>query len=56
MQYTDLTIAVEPYRITSDTAELVIDNKDDFEGSGSKEYVLKFGNNEILTPKTQKRA
>jgi len=29
MQYTDLTIAVEPYRITSDTAELVIDNKDD---------------------------
>jgi len=70
MQYTDLTIAVEPYRITSDTAELVIDNKDDkpinvegieieylfdelvFEGSGSKEYVLKFGNNEILTPKS----
>ncbi|HHV29328.1 hypothetical protein [Acetivibrio mesophilus] len=69
-QYTDLTLPIEPYRVASDTAEIVIENKDDkpiniqgieakylfdelvFEGSGAKEYTLKFGNSEISTPKS----
>jgi hypothetical protein len=67
--YRDLTIPLSLGRITSDTSELIIDNKDDkpikvseievkyltdeliFEGSKSNEYTLKFGNNEIQTPK-----
>ncbi|HOQ36253.1 MAG TPA: hypothetical protein PKW03_02290 [Acetivibrio sp.] len=66
----DLTLTVEPYKVTSDIGEIVIDNKDDkpievtaieatylvdelvFEGSGSKEYTLKFGNSEIKKPKS----
>lgn len=67
--YRDLTIPLVSYRVAADTAEIVIDNKDDkpikvsgieakyiadelvFEGSKSSEYTLKFGNNEIQTPK-----
>ncbi|WHH60199.1 hypothetical protein [Petroclostridium sp. X23] len=68
-QYRDLTIPLGICRITSDTAEIVIDNQDDkpikvlgieikylvdeliFESSESNEYILKFGNSEIQSPK-----
>ena len=67
--YRDLTIPLSSYRVTSDTAEVIIENKDDkpievsgieakyladelvFDGSKSSEYILRFGNSEIQTPK-----
>lgn len=67
--YRDLTIPLNSHRITDDTAEITIDNKDDkpikisgieakyladelvFDGSKSNEYMLRFGNDEIKTPK-----
>lgn len=67
--YRYLTIPLNSHRITDDTAEITIDNKDDkpikisgieakyladelvFDGSKSNEYMLRFGNDEIKTPK-----
>lgn len=67
--YRDLAIPFSSYRVTSDTAEITIENKDDkpikvsgieakyiadelvFDGSKSSEYMLRFGNSEIQTPK-----
>lgn len=69
-KYRDLTILLEQYRITSNTAEIIIYNKDDkpieikgveanylvdelvFEGSKAGRYTLRFGNSEMLSPKS----